>query len=80
MYHPHTIHLYSDTTNAFNDFPNTDCLTTGNFNEKDFWSAQCMQCKSRLTTKNFNDSRQFVKFVKLKTVVELSRFTGTVDR
>ena len=49
-------------TNIFNELLNADRFMTGTFNEKDFWSAQCMQCTSRFTTKNFNDSRQFIKF------------------
>ena len=46
-----TAHLESNTTNLFNELPNMDRLTAGNFKEKDFWSAQCMQCTSRFTTK-----------------------------
>ena len=52
--------------------PNTDRLTTGNFYETDFWSAQCMQCTSRFTTKTLNDSWQFVELFKF------SWFTGDI--
>ena len=31
-----TVHLESTTTNFFNEFPNKDRFTTGNFNEMDF--------------------------------------------
>ena len=67
-----TVHLESNAVDILNELPNTDCLTAGDFKEKDFWSAQCMQCTSRFTTKNFNDSREFVK---LKRSLKLSRFT-----
>ena len=53
-------------TNIFNKLPETDRLMAGNFNEKEFWSAQDMQCTRRLKTKNVNDSRQFIKFIKFK--------------
>ena len=54
------------TNKIVNELPNTDCLTTGDLNEKDFWSAQCMQCASRCTTQNFEDLRQSFKFVYIK--------------
>ena len=64
-----TVHLENNVTNKIvNELPNTDCLTTGNLNEKDFWSAQCMQCASRCTTQNFEDLRQSFKFVYIKKV------------
>ena len=56
-----TVHLDSNTKNIFNKLANMERLTTGNLNEKDFWSAQCMVCTGRFTMKNVNDSRQFVK-------------------
>ena len=55
--------------NMFNELPNADRLTTGTFIEKDFRPAQCMQCTSRFTTKNINDSRRFVKFVKFRCLL-----------
>ena len=62
-----TVYLKSNTANIFNELPEADRVTTRNFNEKDFWSAQCMQCRSRFTTKDFNDLRQFVTFKRTLT-------------
>ena len=50
----------------FNELQNTDRLTTGHFNEKDFWSTQCMTCTSSLLQKQLYGLNQIVKFVKLK--------------
>ena len=55
-----TLHLESNTS-IFNKLPNTDQLTTGNFNEKNLVSTVNAVYK-QVYDKKLNDSSQFVKF------------------
>ena len=43
-----TVHLGNKTANIFNEFPNTDRLTIGNFNEKDFWVYSACSVRAAL--------------------------------